>query len=132
MRSPSSAERRNHAAALVGALVLGGCAASAPALPPVLSGRPSLEEFAGADKALDCGAIAAERGVIAERRVAANGRIAANRQQNQVAGYFAAVILPPLWLATEGNHADKEELTALQARQDTLLRLAAAKECPSG
>jgi len=128
VRSPSRNSVRQ-ALAATGLLLLSSCAASAPDLPVVSTGKPALAEFLPEDRALSCGEIAEHRAEIGRRRTAANDRIGANRHQNQVAGYFAAVILPPLWLATEGNHAEKDELVLLQRRQDLLIRLAAAKEC---
>jgi hypothetical protein len=116
--------------------LLAGCAASAPSLPPDTTGlnrqrELRLEEFAKEDAALSCDEIAGQRQTLAAEMRAANERIEANRKQNQVAGYFGALFLVP-YVATEGNYAEKDAVTRLYARQDTLIRLATAKGCRTG
>ena len=48
-------------------------------------------------------------------------RIGANRGSNQTLSYFGAVLFPPLLLATEGNHGEKQALDDKQRERDALL-----------
>lgn len=118
---------------MVALLLLSGCAASAPKLPPdttsVNRARDlTIADFAETDRTMSCEAVADERRQISASLAAANGRIEANRTQNQVAGYFGALLIVPA-IATEGNYAEKDEITRLYHRQDTLIQLAAMKGC---
>ncbi len=112
----------------------GGCAASAPPLPPDTTatnrtGSVTIEDFEPADRALACADIERERETIKASTMAANARVAGHRSTNQVAGYFGA-FFPPILLATEGDYDEKDELVRLQSRRDTLSKLAVLKNCP--
>lgn len=55
--------------------------------------------------------------------------IAMSRSHNQTVGYVATVMFPPLWLATRTDDEAKQSLNDLQAKQDRIGRLWAAKRC---
>jgi hypothetical protein len=127
---------RSAASRLAGLVLLGGCAASAPALPPDTTSlhrqrELSAADFTREDTALSCDDIVAERQRNDEAMRSAHQRIELNRKNNQVAGYIGAVIFPPAYLATEGNYAEKDEIQRLYGRQDTLIKLAAFRACPT-
>jgi hypothetical protein len=129
----SSSSNRASWSATAALLLLAGCAASAPKLPPDTtsvnrSHSLTIADFADSERALSCDGVAGERRQVADALAAANARIEANRTQNQVAGYFAGLFIVPA-LATEGNYADKDEITRLYQRQDTLIHLATVKNC---
>jgi hypothetical protein len=122
--------------ALVAFLLLAGCAAPAPTLPPDTTSvnrtqSLALADFTTADQALSCDQIAAGLRSIDGEMQAANARIEANRVQNEVAGYFGVLYLVPL-VATEGNYAEKDEISRLYQRRDTLVKLAVLKACAVG
>lgn len=115
---------------------LAGCAASAPPLPADTTSvnrakAVDLAAFPPDDIALTCERIAVERQDIDRRMGDATGKIEGNRTQNQVTGYFGSLV-PPLLLATDGNQAEKAEITQLYGRRDTLVKLGAAKGCRDG
>jgi hypothetical protein len=132
--STNSRYRRGLAGlALVGAQLLGGCAGSAPALPPDTTGSTaqhhvSASDFSAADGALTCDQIGAERASLKSRIDTANANIAANRSSNQAATYVGAFV-PLAYIGTEGNYADKDAIKAAYARQDVLNKLAVFKNC---
>lgn len=114
-------------------VVLAGCATSAPPLPPDTTSvnrtqSLTLDSFAKEDAALSCEQIGAERQQIDQSLRDANGRIEGNRTQNQVAGYFGALILVPL-VATDNNDAEKAEITRIYGRRDMLIKLGGVKGC---
>lgn len=132
----SSSSSKGAAFAAMASLLMAGCAASAPALPPdttsVNRGQTiSLQDFSPEDRALSCEQIAAERRQISDAKQGANSRIEANRARNQVAGFIGSAVFLPAYIATEGNYREKEEVAKLYARQDTLIKLAGVKHCPS-
>jgi hypothetical protein len=119
----------------LGLLALAGCAAPPPPLPPDTTSvnrmrSLSASDFSAGDIAMSCGDINAERLTNAAAMKAANDRIEGNRTQNQIAGYLGGMLLLP-YLATEGNYAEKAEITQLYQRHDTLIELATLKHCPS-
>jgi hypothetical protein len=131
-----SVARRNGALiATVGLLVaLGGCARSAPSLPPdVGSVTPATalsdSDFSPADLTLACPAIGAEQQAIVDHARTLTGSIEANRTHNQVVGYFGGLFLVPL-VAARTNSGEKDQLDAMQARWDTLEMLERHKACP--
>ncbi|MGO8915054.1 MAG: hypothetical protein ACLQJR_04020 [Stellaceae bacterium] len=132
---PLSSKNDGRGAVLaLGLLVLAGCAAPAPPLPPDTTSVNRMQEltlgdFSASDAAMSCDDVAAERRTNAAAMKAANDRIEGNRTQNQVAGYLGALFLVP-YLATEGNYAEKDQITQLYQRHDTLIRLASVKHCP--
>jgi transaldolase len=116
------------------ALLLIGCATSAPPLPPDTSSvnrvrSIALSDFTPQDAGLSCEQIAEERRTNAAAVRDANAQIEANRKQNQVAGFIGAIGFAPAYLATEGNHEDKRRLVEIQEREDVLIKLASLKEC---
>ena len=123
------------AAAAALALLLAGCQGGAPALPAdttaVNSTRTlSLADFTAEDAVLACDQIQAERRRIAEAMQAANQRVAADRAQNQAAGYFLGVLYFAPYAASQGTtHPQKDEISRLYARQDTLIKLATFRRC---
>jgi hypothetical protein len=88
----------------------------------------SLSEFSPADAALDCNAIQAEQTANIAKIAQDNLAIQSNRQQNEVAGYMAALFVLPI-VATESNSDEKNDIAALQQRQDVLRKLVAVKKC---
>jgi hypothetical protein len=119
--------------ALLGVAVLGGCAASAPDLPPDTTGttaqhHATASDFTAADNALSCDQIAAERNALKTKIDTANANIAANRSTNQAATYVGALV-PLAYIGTEGNYADKDAIKAAYARQDVLSKLSVVKGC---
>jgi outer membrane murein-binding lipoprotein Lpp len=131
----SSSSSSGALAAAIASLLLAGCAASAPELPPDTTSvnrthTATLDDFSQEDRALSCEQIGAERRHIADDMQAANGRIEANRTRNQVAGYVGA-LTGVGWLATDNNDDDKDQITKLYGRQDTLIKLAGVKNCPT-
>jgi hypothetical protein len=134
-RAVRSRSRNNAAAALALPLLLAGCQAGAPALPPDTTAvnatrTVTLADFTTADAALGCDQIQAERRRVADAMQAANQRIAADREQNQVAGYFLGVLYFAPYAASQGTtHPQKDEVAQLYARQDTLIKLATFRRC---
>jgi hypothetical protein len=111
-----------------------GCATSAPPLPPDQTsvdhgGQPTLTEFDEHDRALGCADVASEWRTTNDALAANNRVIEGNRAQNQVAGYFGALFIVPA-IATNNNDAEKDEITRVNQRRDTLIRLNTAKHCP--
>lgn len=116
------------------AVLAAGCATSAPPLPPDRtsadhSGQPTLAEFDEHDRALSCDNIASEWRATSDAIAANNRVIEGNRTQNQVAGYFGALFIVPA-IATNNNDAEKDQITRINQRRDTLIRLNTAKHCP--
>lgn len=131
---PSSSSNRLRRLAIIAPL-LSGCATSAPTLPADTTSidrqsTVALSDFPAKDQAMSCQDIAAERQMIENGKAAANSEIEGNRTRNQVAGYLGGLYVLPL-LATENNTAEKDKIAVLYQRQDTLIRLAAVKHCPS-
>lgn len=116
-----------------------GCASEAPPLPPDTTSinrthELTLEDFTPDARAMTCDQIAAERQQIAVAMQQANDKIAGNRTRNQVAvGFvsFGAGILAPALLMTDSNEGEKDEITTLYQRQDTLIKLGSLKHCPT-
>ncbi|HVZ00507.1 MAG TPA: hypothetical protein VHA35_13450 [Dongiaceae bacterium] len=123
-------------AGVLALLLVGGCAGSAPPLPPDTTGttsrhRVTAADFSAADAALSCSQIAAERDMLQATIRKANADVAANRESNQAATMVGAFV-PLAYIGTEGNYADKDAIKAAYARQDVLDRLAVFKHCRSG
>lgn len=126
----------NNGALLVTAVILGGCAGSAPPLPTDTTSanavaHATLADFSPSDAALSCAQIQSEGTAIEDRMRADNGKIEGNRTRNQIAGYFGALYLVPL-VAMEPNDPEKKELVALYARRDVLIKLTTVKACRTG
>lgn len=116
------------------ALILSGCVAPAPALPPDTTSENAashakLEDFSPADAAMSCSEIAAEGVSIESKMQADTGKVEANRTRNQIAGYFAALYLVPI-VATEANSQEKKDIAKLYERRDVLIKLSVVKSCP--
>lgn len=121
---------------LLGTVLISGCASSAPPLPVDTTSTNrteiiGLDSFSRADAALSCDQIAAERQDIDNRIRMDNSQIESNRTQNQVAGYLGALFIVPL-AATESNQPERDDITRLYGRRDTLIKLAAVKDCSNG
>lgn len=121
------------------AALLLGCASDAPPLPPDTTSINrtrdlSLQDFTPEAQAMTCDQIAAERRQIATTMQQDNDKIAGNRTRNQTAVGFVAfggLLAAPALLATDDNPAEKDQITALYKRQDTLIQLSALKHCPT-
>lgn len=129
---------RNKRLGLLGlaTLLVTGCAAPAPSLPTDTTSvnrtqSITLDAFSADDAAFSCEKIEMERQVIDQQMKAANGEIEGNRKPNQVAGYLGGLFIVPL-VATESNQAEKDQITKLYTRKDTLIKLSAAKSCKQG
>lgn len=135
VRSFSSSRDWRLGVVIAGAtLALAACATSAPSLPPDrASGSPgaaaTIDSFSDHDRAMTCDDVAKEWSDTNAALAANNSAIESNRTQNQVAGYFGAMLIMPL-AATDNNDPEKAKIAATYQRRDTLIRLAAAKHCP--
>jgi hypothetical protein len=115
------------------ALVLAGCARSAPDLPPdVGSVKPSetlsADRFSEAELALGCAAIDDEQRHLVREASKLTGVIEDNRAHNQAVGYFGGLFLVPL-VAARTNEDEKAQLDRMQAHWDTLELLKRYKSC---
>jgi hypothetical protein len=124
----------SRASSCCAALILCGCVASAPALPPDTTSanaasHAKLADFSPADAAMSCADIAAEGASIESRMAADTGKVEANRTRNQIAGYFAALYLVPI-VATDSNSQEKKDIAKLYERRDILIKLSVVKSCP--
>lgn len=113
--------------------VIVGCSTPAPSLPSdtTSTNRQSsltASDFSVSDLGLSCTSIKNEYQRNKAKIETNNTLINANRQQNQVAGYFGALLLVPL-VATEANATQKNEITLLHQRKDVLVKLAGFKKC---
>lgn len=121
-------------------LLLFGCATAAPPLPSDTTSVSrtrtlTLSDFSSSDATMTCAEITAERRANSIAIEQANGRISEKRSSEQTAGFVAAVTVPPLLLfgpLTDTNEASRAEVAQRYARQDTLMKLAAVKQCASG
>lgn len=130
---PSSSSRRLALAALVG---LAACATEPAPLPPDTTGvnrqhSLSLDSFPSADRALTCAELDAERKANDQRMAADAQAIAGNRVYNERVGYAAGVVAAPLWLATDSNSRERDEIRTLTMRNDALRQLVTLKACPA-
>lgn len=111
------------------------CAGSAPELPPdygsvnSATDRPALSDFDEIDAALPCDAIGDEKSRIRQKMARLNAEISGKHGDNEVTGYFAGVIFPPLALAADHSLEEKEALEKFQHRLDRLALLQQIKEC---
>ena len=131
----SSKNNRCRPALAFGLLALAACAAPAPPLPPDTTSLNrtrdvAASDFSPTDMAMTCSDITAERKTNAAAMKGANDSIEGNRTRNEVATYLGSMFLVP-YLATEGNQAEKDQITQLYQRRDTLIKLAGLKHCPA-
>ncbi len=125
--------------AAVLALLLAGCASEAPPLPSDTTSVDrsrdlTLDDFTPQAQVMSCDDIVAERRQIADTMQTTNAAVDANRTRNQIAvGFvsFGGLVAAPALLASESNDAEKDQLTKLYERRDTLIKLAALKHCPA-
>lgn len=92
----------------------------------------TLEDFTPEARAMSCDQIADERSQIAAAMQNDNDKVAGNRTRNQIAvGFvsFGGLIAAPALLGADSNTNEKDEITRLYQRQDTLIKLAALKRC---
>ena len=121
------------------ALLLAGCASEAPPLPSDTTSVDrsrdlTLDDFTPQAQAMSCDDIGAERRQIADTMQTTNAAVDANRTRNQIAvGFvsFGGLVAAPALLASESNDAEKDQLTKLYERRDTLIKLATLKHCPT-
>ena len=114
-------------------VILASCAASAPLLPDDTTAinkqhSVSISDFSSQDAAMSCDAIKIEQSGNTVKIAQDNKAIESNRRLNQTAGYLGGLLVLPL-IATEGNYSEKDDITALQQRQDVLRKLAIVKRC---
>jgi hypothetical protein len=118
-------------------VLLSGCASEAPPLPPDTTSINrthdlTLEDFTPEARGMNCDQIAEERRQIVAAMQDADDKIAGNRTRNQTAvGFvsFGGLIAAPALLATDSNTNEKDTISALYQRQDTLIKLGALKHC---
>lgn len=116
-------------------LLLAACASSAPPLPVDTTAVNRQRDLTEADftpeaLALSCGQIAEEQAQLRDAMAKANQAIADNRTRNQVAGYFAALLIVPI-VAVKGNVAERDSIAKAQERRDQLVQLTRFKSCPT-
>lgn len=124
-----------------------GCASEAPPLPPDTTSINrtrdlTLEDFTPEARTMTCDQIAAERREVTAAMQDAKNKIAGNRSHNETVvgaytaigvatGFIGLVAGAPVLAASDRNLEEKDAITALYRRQDTLIKLAALKQCPS-
>ncbi len=111
-----------------------GCARSAPQLPPDYGSVHSkenltLENFSEEDRLRTCDTVERDMAAIISEVKSVESGIEAKHRSNEVAGYFAGVLFPPLILATDHSTEAKKILEQRQARWDQLLVLKRVKNC---
>ena len=121
--------------AVIFSIVAAACARSAPDLPPDYGSinatqEISLDAFSEQDANASCTEINAEQERVQVEFAAIENAITSTRQDDQTAGYLAAILLPPAGLAIEQKTERKEQLDHMQARLDELNALSRVKNCP--
>lgn len=111
-----------------------GCARSAPQLPPDYGSvhskeKLTLENFSKEDRLRTCDTVERDMTAIISEVKAVESGIEAKHRSNEVAGYFAAVLFPPLILAADHSTEAKKILEQRQAQWDQLLALKRMKNC---
>jgi len=114
---PSSLNRLGH---LLLAIGLAGCARSAPDLPPTFTSAPPPQMEDGA-RVQRCTVLKTEIGNLREEIRVAEDVIAGRRHEDQVQGYFAAVLFPPAMLLIDQQKAQKNALDNRQMQIDAKL-----------
>lgn len=114
----------------------GGCARSAPELPPDYGSvdapkRLSIGDFSKADMKMSCPDLDREFALLSKKMEALDHQIRSKHGSNQAAGYIAGVLFPPALLAMESSSEQKQALDQHQDRSDTLLALKRVKNCAS-
>lgn len=123
------------AAWLASLVVLIGCAGGAPPLPPDTMSvdsvrRSTTADFVPADLALSCRQIALQRSQnydAIELDLHAAQQISPNNEAAMYAGGF----FPPAYLFVKDDKPINDQVQLLYGRNDTLVKLAAVKSCPS-
>jgi len=122
--------------AAVALLLLGGCAASAPKLPPDTTSvnrneQPTIADFAEVDRGDEAATpwpMSVDRSLTELLPQMAESRLIASRIKLPAISERCSCAL----IATEGNYAEKDEIARLYQRRDTLIQLAAVKSCAVG
>jgi hypothetical protein len=115
-------------------LFLGGCAGSAPALPPAygaINGGRTLSDadFSTAELKKSCEEIDAEQAELVAHVRTLRGETAELHEDNQNIGFAASLLFPPAWIATSDTSEQAAEIRQLQSRWDHLLALERHKGC---
>ena len=118
------------------AIVVGGCARNAPALPPELGNdeaaiAKAMAAVPQAVKQMSCKQINLEIENLAKHDSYLEEKIQANRGKNQFAGYIAGVLFLPAIFAVDNDDGTKSMLDENQLRRDHLVIAYRAKECPA-
>lgn len=113
---------------------MNACARNAPDLPPAYSenSKSDIVKSLGItdeQQAYSCDKIKLRQDEVLVQYQKNENVIKSNRTQNQVAGYFGAVLFLPALIAVENDGSAKETLDALQRRKDQLNFLAKDKKC---
>lgn len=114
---------------------MAACSTDAPFLPADTTSlnrahSVTIADFPPSDRTLTCAEIAKQQRQISEEMEADTTAIADNRTRNQVAGYFSALFILPVF-ATVSNEDERNDIGRLYGRRDTLLKLAELKGCPA-
>jgi hypothetical protein len=110
-------------------LSLAGCARAAPDLPPVFGSAPP-SQMESAARLQRCTALKTEIANLRGEIKTAEDVIAGKRHQDQVEGYFAAVLFPPAMLMIDQQKAQKRALDDRQKEIDLKLGEQHTLQCP--
>lgn len=117
--------------ALVGLLLLAGCARPAPPLPPVSMMPEAVPDLSAAERAERCETLVREISAIRDEMAVIKAAILGRRGREQVAAYLAAILFPPMLSQIDQQKARKQALDERQAAVDKRLAEQKALACPS-
>ncbi len=115
------------------AILITGCARSAPDLPPDIQEKTAAEaaeilKISADDLSMSCKSILSEMDQLNTSYNIQEATIRSHRGQNQAAGYFGLFFFPA-YLATESDSDSKKRLDSIQHRFDQLYYLKSIRQC---
>ena len=115
------------------ALLITGCARSAPDLPPDLQEKTAAEaaeilKISADDLSMSCKSILSEMDQLNASYNIEEATIRSHRGQNQAASYLGLFFFPA-YLATESDSDSKKRLDSIQHRFDQLYYLKSIRQC---
>jgi len=110
-------------------LSLAGCARAAPDLPAAFASAPP-SQMESAARLERCTALKTEIANLRGEIKVAEEVIAGRRHEDQVQGYFAAILFPPAMLLIDQQKAQKHALDDRQKEIDSKLAEQHALQCP--
>jgi len=118
---------------LIIALLITGCARSAPDLPPDLQEKTAAEaaeilKISADDLSMSCKSILSEMDQLNASYNIEEATIRSHRGQNQAASYLGLFFFPA-YLATESDSDSKKRLDSIQHRFDQLYYLKSIRQC---